>query len=89
MTPLNVDSRFRKVLLEVDPATAQVLKSTVIDPDGSENAITFIDLKTNVGVEELAFKLVPPPGTQVQDFLPKKGEGKPPEAVKAPEKKSN
>jgi outer membrane lipoprotein carrier protein len=68
LTPLQKDSRFRKVLLEVDAATAQVTKSTVIDPDGSENAIAFIDLKTNVGVDELAFKLTPPPGTKVQDF---------------------
>ena len=68
LTPLKIDSRFRKVLLEVDPASAMVTKSTVIDPDGSENAITFIDLKTNVGVDELAFKLSPPAGTQVQDF---------------------
>jgi len=69
MTPLTADPRFRKVLLEVDPVTAQVIKSTVIDPDGSENAITFLDLKTNVGVEEIVFKLTPPPGTQVQDFM--------------------
>lgn len=69
LTPLNVDTRFRKVLLEVDPKTAQVIKSTVIDPDGSENAITFLELSTNVGVEEIAFKLTPPPGTQVQDFM--------------------
>lgn len=69
MTPLTTDPRFRKVLLEVDPVSAQVTRSTVIDPDGSENAITFLDLKTNVGVEEIAFKLTPPPGTQVQDFM--------------------
>ncbi len=68
LTPLVPDARFRQVRLEVDPQTAQVLKSTVVDPDGSENAITFLALTTNVGVEEKAFKLARPPGTQVQDF---------------------
>ena len=69
MTPLVSDPRFKRILLEVDETTAQVLKSTVIDPDGSENAISFIGLKTNVGVNEAHFKITPPPGTQVQDFL--------------------
>ncbi|HEY1086783.1 MAG TPA: outer membrane lipoprotein carrier protein LolA [Archangium sp.] len=69
LTPLVVDPRFKKIYLEVDEKTAQVLKSTVIDPDGSENAISFINLKTNVGIDEKSFKIVPPPGTQVQDFL--------------------
>ena len=68
MTPLVADSRFKRILLEVDEKTGMVTKSTVIDPDGSENAITFLNLKTNVGVTEAAFKISPPPGTQVQDF---------------------
>lgn len=69
LTPLVPDPRFKKIFLEVDPTTAQVLKSTVIDPDGSENAISFIGLKANVGINEAHFKITPPPGTQVQDFL--------------------
>lgn len=68
LTPLKPDPRFKKIYLEVDPQTAQVLKSTVIDPDGSENAITFKNMKTNVGVGQDVFKLNPPEGTQVQDF---------------------
>jgi outer membrane lipoprotein carrier protein len=68
LTPKKPDPRFKRVLLEVDLATAQVRTSTVVDPDGSENAITFLDLKTNTGIDEKAFKLSPPPGTQVQDF---------------------
>ena len=69
MTPLITDPRFKRIYLEVDDKTAMVTKSTVIDPDGSENAISFISLTTNVGVTEAFFKLMPPPGTQVQDFL--------------------
>ena len=69
LTPLVADPRFKKILLEVDEKTAMVIKSTVTDPDGSENAISFLGLKTNVGINESHFKLTPPPGTQVQDFL--------------------
>lgn len=69
LTPLTLDARFKKIFLEVDEKSAQVLKSTVIDPDGSENAISFIDLKTNVGVKDEAFKVTPAAGTQTQDFL--------------------
>jgi outer membrane lipoprotein carrier protein len=72
LTPLMPDPRFKRVKLEVDPKTAQVIRSIVIDPDGSENAITFLKMVTNTGVDEAHFKLSPPPGTQVQDFLPKK-----------------
>jgi outer membrane lipoprotein carrier protein len=56
------------VRLEVDPKTAQVLKSTVVDPDGSENTISFLGLKTNVGVAADSFKLNPPEGTRIDDF---------------------
>jgi outer membrane lipoprotein carrier protein len=68
MTPLVADPRFKRILLEVDEKTAMVIKSTVIDPDGSENAITFLSLTSNVGINESHFRITPPPGTQVQDF---------------------
>lgn len=71
LTPLTPDPRFQKVKLEVDPVSAQVRKSTVIDPDGSENAITFSGLTANTGVGQEHFKLNPPQGTQVQDFRKK------------------
>lgn len=68
LDPLKPEARFRQVRLEVEPKTAQVLKSTVIDPDGSENAIAFIELKTNVGIEADRFKINPPEGTRVDDL---------------------
>jgi outer membrane lipoprotein carrier protein len=68
LNPKNPDPRFRQVLLEVDPKTAQVLKSTVVDPDGSQNVITFTSLKTNSGVTDDAFKLQPKAGTQIVDL---------------------
>ncbi|MDP3503626.1 MAG: outer membrane lipoprotein carrier protein LolA [Myxococcales bacterium] len=76
LDPLVPDVRFTRIFLEVDPKSAQVLKSTVVDPDGSENAISFLNLKTNTGPAwdggtgsvDPRFKLSPPPDTQVQDF---------------------
>ena len=68
LTPLRPDPRFKQVRLEVDPKTANVLKSTVVDPDGSENAISFLALKTNVGIGEDAFKIAVAKGTQVIDL---------------------
>jgi outer membrane lipoprotein carrier protein len=68
LDPAQPDPRFRQVRLEVDSKTAQVLKSTVVDPDGSENTIAFLELKTNVGVSKDGFKLDPPEGTRIDDF---------------------
>jgi len=68
LTPLRQDPRFQKVQLEVDPKTAQVLKTVVVDPDGSENGITFSDLKTGQGVAKDRIKIDPPPDTQVIDL---------------------
>jgi outer membrane lipoprotein carrier protein len=68
LTPKVPDPRFQKVKLEVDPKTAHVLKSTVIDPDGSENAITFTNTKANAGIDDKTFVLAPPKGTQIVDF---------------------
>ncbi|WP_439329365.1 LolA family protein [Corallococcus sicarius] len=74
LDPLKTEPRFRQVRLEVDPTTAQVLKSTVVDPDGSENTIAFLDLKTNVGIASDSFKLNPPEGTRVDDFTKPKAQ---------------
>lgn len=68
LTPKKADPRFQRILLEVEPKTAQVLKSTVVDPDGSVNEITFEGVKTNVKLTEAQFKLNPPPNTQILDM---------------------
>jgi outer membrane lipoprotein carrier protein len=72
LDPAQPDPRFRQVRLEVDPNTAQVLKSTVVDPDGSENTIAFLELKTNVGIAKDSFRLDPPAGTRIDDFTKQK-----------------
>lgn len=68
LNPLKKDPRFKQLKLEVDPGSAQVLKSTVIDPDGSENTIAFTDLKANVKVGPDHFKINPPDGTRIDDY---------------------
>ncbi|MFN0063280.1 MAG: LolA family protein [Myxococcaceae bacterium] len=60
--------RFQRLLLDVDNASGQVLVSTVVDPDGSTNRVTFLDFKSNVGIDDTRFKLKPPPGTQTVDL---------------------
>lgn len=67
LVPKKPDARFREVQLDIDPKTAQVRRSIVIDPDGSRNAITFSNLKTNVELPKDTFQLTPPPGTQIID----------------------
>jgi outer membrane lipoprotein carrier protein len=67
LTPRKADARFKELRLELDPKTAQVKKSVVIDPDGSENAIVFSALRTNVQLSKDTFVLEVPAGTQVLD----------------------
>jgi len=67
LTPRKTEVRFRELRLELDAKTAQVRRSVVIDPDGSENSITFSDLRTNVGLDKDRFVLEVPEGTQVLD----------------------
>lgn len=67
LVPKKPDARFREVQLDIDPKTAQVRRSIVIDPDGSRNAITFSNLKANVALPKETFQLTPPPGTQIVD----------------------
>ncbi len=67
LVPKKPDARFREVQLDIDPRTAQVRRSIVVDPDGSRNVIAFSNLKTNVGLPKDTFQLSPPPGTQIID----------------------
>ena len=56
------------MLLEVDPKTAIVLASTVIDPDGSTNVIRFINLDTATAIKTEQFVLNVAKGTQLIDL---------------------
>lgn len=68
LTPKVAQTRVVSLLLDVDAATGRVLKNTVVAPDGSTNAISFDDVKTNSGVTAAAFKVEVPKDAQVQDL---------------------
>lgn len=72
LTPRKHDARYRELRLEVDPKSAQVLRSTVIDPDQSENAIEFLNLKRNIGIADKDFAINPPDGTEIVDMTKKR-----------------
>jgi outer membrane lipoprotein carrier protein len=70
LRPRKSETRFRELRLELEPKTAQVRKSVVVDPDGSENTILFTDLKTNTGLSKERFILDVPAGIPVLDVNP-------------------
>lgn len=71
LTPLKAETRFKEIRLEVDPTSAQVLKSIVTDTDGSENAISFSNLRRNTGKMDKDFAINPPDGTEIVDLTKK------------------
>lgn len=68
LVPKKSETRFRELRLELEPKTAQVRKTVVVDPDGSENTIVFSDLKTNTGLSKERFILDVPEGIPVLDI---------------------
>ena len=71
LTPLRPDPRFKKVRFEVEPRTAMVTRSVVFDQAGNENAVTFLEVKTNVGLGPDHFTLSPPENTVIHDYTAK------------------
>ena len=65
LTPKKPDPRFQKVFFRIDPQTYAVLESIVVDPDGSENRMAFLDVKTNSGFGKEAFAIDQPADTQI------------------------
>jgi len=68
LLPKKEEPRFQKLFLDIDVKTAQVVQSTVVDPDGSENRIRFLRWKENQNLQQEAFKLSVPEGTQFLDM---------------------
>ncbi|MGC4118998.1 MAG: outer-membrane lipoprotein carrier protein LolA [Myxococcales bacterium] len=66
LTPKITDPRFQKVFFLLDPKTYAVKESLVVDPDGSENRISFANQKTNTGISNDAFKIEPPADVQIK-----------------------
>jgi outer membrane lipoprotein carrier protein len=68
LVPKKEEPRFQKLFLDVNPKTAQVMQSTVVDPDGSENRIRFLNWKENQNLKPETFRLSVPDGTQFLDM---------------------
>jgi outer membrane lipoprotein carrier protein len=65
LVPRLADPRFQKIFFLLDPKTFSVKDSLVIDPDGSENRMSFTGVKANSGFSSDVFKINPPEGTQI------------------------
>jgi len=68
LDPLASGTGTKQVIFEIDPKTGQVKVSTVIDPQGNENRITFSNVKLDTGIPAKRFVFTPPPGAQVQEM---------------------
>lgn len=65
LVPKVPDPRFQRIFFLLDPQTHAVKETVVVDPDGSENHMTFSHVKTNAGISNDAFKIERPEGTEV------------------------
>ncbi len=65
LSPKAADPRFREVFFLLDPTTYAVKESLVVDPDGSENRVAFLDVKTNTGFTDEVFQIEHPKDTQI------------------------
>ncbi|MBS2028946.1 MAG: outer membrane lipoprotein carrier protein LolA [Deltaproteobacteria bacterium] len=68
LVPKKSDPRFDRIFMEVDPKTFQVIGTTVVDPDGSTNHMTFSNVKLDQNVPNERFVPKVPEGTQVIDM---------------------
>ena len=65
LVPKHEDPRFAKVYFVVDPQSAAVKESVVVDQSGNENRFDFTGIKVNVGLSEKDFDDLLPKGTQI------------------------
>jgi outer membrane lipoprotein carrier protein len=64
LLPKREDPRFSKIYFVVDPVSAAVRESVVVDPSGNENRFDFTQIKANLGLAEKDFDEELPKGTQ-------------------------
>jgi outer membrane lipoprotein carrier protein len=65
LTPKKTDPRFQKIYFLINPENYSVKETLVIDPDGSENHVTFKNVRTDGTFGKEAFLLEPPPDVEV------------------------
>jgi outer membrane lipoprotein carrier protein len=73
LDPKKPSTAFERVFLVVDPATGIVRQSVVVQPNGAENRIRFLDPKVDAKVDAAAFdpaKAFPPGTTRTRANVP-------------------
>jgi outer membrane lipoprotein carrier protein len=65
LIPKRHEGDYRSLLLTVDRATFAVQASTVVDPVGNSNQVTFSNVRINSGLPDAAFRFTPPKGVRV------------------------
>jgi outer membrane lipoprotein carrier protein len=65
LTPKKNAGDYQSLRLEVDAASFAVVSSTVVDPVGNLNTVTFSDFETNKGLPDKGFDFTPPAGVRV------------------------
>jgi outer membrane lipoprotein carrier protein len=59
------DATYEKLRVRIDPATGDLLRSTIIDLFGNVTEVTFSEIRANLGLEPGAFAFEPPDGVRV------------------------
>jgi outer membrane lipoprotein carrier protein len=65
LTPKKNAGDYQSLRLEVDAASFAVVASTVVDPVGNLNTVTFSGFETNKGLPDKGFDFTPPAGVRV------------------------
>ena len=67
LTPKSPSPDFTMLKLKVDASNGEVKSSTLIDPTGNSNEITFVAAKVNQDLPNSGFSFTPPQGVRVID----------------------
>jgi outer membrane lipoprotein carrier protein len=65
MVPKVGTAAYRYLVFVVDSKTGQVRRTIIYDQQGGTNALSFVDVQQNKGVDDGKFKFAPPAGTHI------------------------
>ena len=65
MVPREATSKYKKIHMEIDPETNQVVRTKIFDPYGNTNEIEFDKTKVNQNLPDSGFDFKPPKGARL------------------------
>ena len=68
LTPKKPQSGFKRIIFKVDVETGRVIRSTVVDPAGNKNQMTFENVRLNTGLKPENFAFTPPKGADISEL---------------------